>query len=134
MALLMSPSSYGPSNVTFLIWQVHAPAGSGEISTMAVSADGLHVAVGSGSGGPTCVWSLHDDAPPVLHTRLPGHEGGVQALAFCGDEARCDQDEGLVLHIVHMWQPFYCVHRKQRVRCGQPFYLDHCVPSLLCTA
>ena len=64
--------------------QLPLRAGSGEISTLCASDDQEMVAVGSGSDAPIAVWALlpEDDLKPALHVRLPGHRGGVQALAF----------------------------------------------------
>jgi len=78
---------------------VHLTGGSGEISTLALSNDGRFAAVGAGSDAPLCVYDLHpraadldlaassEKASAVLRMRLPGHEGGVQCLAFLGQAA-----------------------------------------------
>lgn len=65
--------------------------GAGEISTLAMSADGQFVAVGSGGDTTICVYDLEGsckgDATPALRIRLPGHDGGVQSLCFLGNSA-----------------------------------------------
>ena len=83
---------------------VHLTGGSGEISTLALSSDGRFAAVGSGGDSPLCVYDLQPRAADldvaasaqaaataapsaVLRMRLPGHEGGVQCLAFLGQAA-----------------------------------------------
>mmetsp|Transcript_5057 Transcript_5057/g.16106 ORF Transcript_5057/g.16106 Transcript_5057/m.16106 type:complete len:520 (+) Transcript_5057:1512-3071(+) len=65
----------------------YLPAGTGEVSTSAASTDGAKLALGSGSNGPTCVWTIAGNQEPSLLLKLPGHEGGTQALAFCGMSA-----------------------------------------------
>ena len=61
-------------------------AGGGEISTLAGSDDRALVAVGAGGDAPIAVWDL-SGAAPRLGVRLPGHKGGVQALAFSHSQA-----------------------------------------------
>ena len=94
--------------------------GSGEIATLALSNDGRFAAVGSGGDAPTCIYdlaprgrdlelamsgeSVHVASPTaVLRMRLPGHEGGVQCLAFLGNAALASlglHDGGLRVHSI----------------------------------
>ena len=61
-------------------------AGGGEIATLGGSDDHALVAVGAGGDAPIAVWDL-SGAAPRLGVRLPGHQGGVQALAFSHSQA-----------------------------------------------